>query len=177
MSERTADKLRINNAQDELVIHRVKAFAALTKLEAGLELLRQIIDMAPFAGMTTFEDDALTVMDHLREASREMWKQIKGMIDTINGEGVYPGKSHVPPASSPKANLVKIQCHLGMGNAWAEATSTHLAFYEFGPAPQFDERIGLFIPIGTDSERERITGSLVDLAAFYENQLWESQKC
>ena len=177
MNERTTDRLRINNAESALIRQRVEALAALTKLEGALDLLRQLVDAAPFAGMPTFENDALTVMDHLREASREMWTQINEMIGTINGKSLCPANRHVLPTSSQKAKAVKIKSHLGTGNAWAEATSTHLAFYEFGPAPQFDERIALFIPIGTDSERERLSRSLVDLAEFYENQLWESQKC
>src|SRR5208283_2434069 len=105
--------------QSALIRQRVEALAAITKLEVGLELLRQLVDGAPYAGMPTFENDAVTVMDHLREASREMWTQIKGMIATINGKSVCPANKHVPPASSPKANLEKIKCHLGVGNAWA----------------------------------------------------------
>lgn len=173
MNERNRDQRRIDNTRDELLRQRLVVNAALTKLEDGFDLLRQILDAAPFDGMASFESDVLICKDHLREITREIWKQIEEMIFTINGDAV---NKNVVPASPPKANLVKIQCHLGRGNAWAEATSTHLAFYEFGPAPQFDERIGLFIPIGTDSDRERLSGSLVDLAEFYENQLSESQK-
>jgi len=177
MNEKVKDKHRIDNTRDELLRQRLVVLAAITKLEGALELLRQLVDGAPFAGMPTFENDALTVMNHLWETSREIWTRVNSMIATINCKSVCPANRHVLPDSPPKANLVKVRCHLGTGNAWAEATSTHLAFFEFGPAPQFDKRIGLFIPIGTDSDRERLSRSLVDLAEFYADQLWESQKC
>lgn len=168
MNERNADKLRIDKVQSELMLQRVAVKAAITELGVGLELLRQIIDEAPFDGMAYFENDALTCMDHLRETSREMWTQIKEMIDTINGGAA---NKNVVPTASPQANLVKIQCQLGSSGVWLEATSTHLSIYDFGVAPQHEKTVRLSIPIRAESEKERVIGALLDLAEFLESKL------
>lgn len=170
MNERNADKLRIDNAQSALIRQRVEALAAITKLEVGLELLGQLVDDAPFEGMTTFERDAVTVMDHLGETSREMWTQIMEMIDTINGKSVCPANKHLVPASSPKANLVKVECHLGTGDAWAEATASRVAFFDLGLGTD-GEALRLSIPVKTDSEKICVIEGLLSVAEFVESTL------
>lgn len=70
-----------------------------------------------------------------------------------------------------KHNPVKLKCHLGTGDVWVEATSTHLAFYELEPAPEREEKLRLFIPLSTSIENERVIGALLDLAEFLENKL------
>lgn len=86
MSERDTDKKRIDNAQDGLLRQRLAALAAITKLEVGLDLLRQLVNEAPFGGMTTFENDSLTCMDELRVTTQEIWTRVNRMISTIHAE-------------------------------------------------------------------------------------------
>ena len=176
MNERTADKKRINNAHSALIRQRVEALATLTKLEVSLEMLRQLIDVAPFAGMPTFENDALTCLDHLREATREIWEQISEMIHAINGESGYTTNRHVTlPTSSQKAKVVKVQSHLGTRDAWAEATSTRLAFFDFGLGTDRAEALRLFIPVKEDAEKMRVVEGLLSVAEFLESTLAKTE--
>ncbi len=171
MNERTADRLRINKAQSALIRQRVEALAAIVKLEVGIELLRQLVEEAPFGGMASFENDVLICKDHLRETTREIWAQIGQMIQTINGQSICPANKHLLPTSSQKAKVVKIKSHLGSGNAWAEATADRVAFFEVGVGTDDEETLRLSIPIGKDSEKIRLIEGLLSVAEFVESTL------
>jgi len=171
MSERAADKMRIDNARGELLRQRLVVLASLKKLEAGIDLLRQLVNEAPFDGMASFESDVLICKDHLRETTREIWAQIDEMIHSINGKSVRPANRHVLPASSFTPNLVKVMSHVGTGDVWAEATEERVTFFNVG-----GDSIRLAVPVKSDSEKERVIHALLDLAQFYEDQLSDSQK-
>jgi hypothetical protein len=69
------------------------------------------------------------------------------------------------------ATLVKVKYHFGESKIWVEATSSLLAFYDFGVDSQSDKRIRCSISTETELEKQRAIDALLGVAEFLESKL------
>ena len=65
---------------------------------------------------------------------------------------------------------IKIECHLGQGDVWVQASSERITFYDLS-----DGSLRLSVPVPTDSEKERVIGALLDVAEFLGNKLAKTE--
>jgi hypothetical protein len=62
---------------------------------------------------------------------------------------------------------IKVECPLGMGDAWIAATASSLVIYDFSSNPRRD----IVVPLGTAWEMERTLNTLMELASFLRRTL------
>ncbi len=69
------------------------------------------------------------------------------------------------------ATLVKVTYPFGESKIWVEATSSLVAFYDFGADSQSDKRIRCSIPTEREFEKRRAIDALLGVAEFLEFKL------